>query len=150
MKNVAHLRVTAIDERAPGQLLFQRVVMMSSAICIVLSIVWIAAPLILLSLWQVQFTYESGLIARRGGALFLGIGVAFFAARDAQPSPLRSALLRSACLSCVVLALLGGIEFMTGHAGAGILSAVAVEMGMAASLAWASRKGVDRDSCRRD
>jgi hypothetical protein len=129
---------------------FRRVAVLSSAVCIVLSVVWIAAPQILPGLWQVQSSYESGLIGRRAGALFLGVGVAFFAARDAPLSPLRSALLRSACLSCVVLALLGGIEFTTGHAGAGILSAVAVELTMAACLAWASREGVAQDSCRRE
>jgi hypothetical protein len=146
MRNVAEQETTAATiDRTTSSLLFPRVALLCAVICLALSIVWIAVPQLLLDLWQVKFTYESGLVGRRAGALFLGAGVAFFAARRAWPSPLRSALLWSACLSCVTLALLGIVEFATAHAGSRILWAVAVELLMAAALAWASREGSDRE-----
>lgn len=121
--------------------------MLCAAVCLALSIVWIAVPQLLLELWQVGFTDESGLVGRRAGALFLGAGVAFFVAREAQPSRLRSAMLLSACLACVALAVLGIVEFATAHAGPHILGAVALELLMAAALAWASRERSDGALC---
>jgi hypothetical protein len=44
------------------------------------------APNLLLSSWDVDFSYPVGLVGRRGAALFAGIGVMFFWARNAEPS----------------------------------------------------------------
>ena len=74
------------------------------------------------------------LVARRGGALFLGLGVMLWLARDAQSSPAREAMAVGFAASCAVLAALGICEFAAGHAGVGIWLAIAVEVPLAAGF----------------
>jgi hypothetical protein len=78
-----------------------------------------------------EFSYPVGLVGRRVAALFAGIGVIFFSARNAEPSSTRSALITGFVVGCVALAALGTFELATGHAGPGILSAVLFEIALA-------------------
>ena len=88
------------------------------------------APNLLLSNWGVEFSSAVGLVGRRGAALYAGMGVMFFAARNAEPSPARSALLQGAVVACLVLAVLGVFELATGHAEVSILVAVFIEVAL--------------------
>jgi hypothetical protein len=107
----------------------------AAIICFALALVYIAAPWVLFWLWQVDYSYPVGLVARRSGALFLGVGVMFWLARNAQASPVRTALSRGFATGCCGLAALGLYELLSGHAGFGILLAVSVEAFLAYGFA---------------
>jgi len=119
---------------------FRTLAIIAAAICFALAAVWSFAPNLLLSLWGVQYTYPVGLVARRGAALFMGIGVMLFLARNAEPSVSRLALSQGLAVGCFALAVLGVMEFFTGHAGIGILSAVLVEVVLACALVVTAHK----------
>jgi FtsH-binding integral membrane protein len=85
------------------------------------------APHILLSSWGVGLSSSAGFVGRRAAALFTGIGVMFFLARNAEPSTARSALVGGLLVACSVLVALGLFELASGYANANILSAVFVE-----------------------
>ncbi|HEY3048403.1 MAG TPA: hypothetical protein VGJ72_13220 [Polaromonas sp.] len=107
---------------------FRRVAILSAFIFFALALTWMLAPGVLLSSWGVDLSSQAGLVGRRGAALYAGIGVMFLHARNAAPSPARSALLRGAVVACLLLAVLGISELVNGHAGPGILVAVAIEV----------------------
>lgn len=93
-----------------------------------LALVWLAAPQLLLNMWDVQSSEAVGLVGRRCAALYLGISVMFFVARDAGPSVARRGLLAGLGICCAALAALGVFEFAAGRAGAGIFGAVVTEL----------------------
>jgi hypothetical protein len=102
--------------------------------CFLLSAVWLLQPDTLLAAWGVAYSAAAGLVARRSAALFLGLGIMFLKLRHAEASAARTALMSGFIVSCLALAALGLLEWHVGHAGAGILSAVVVELAFAASL----------------
>jgi hypothetical protein len=120
-------------------LTFRNLAIVATVVCFALSITWLLAPNLLLAMWGVEYSYPVGLLGRRGAALFLGIGVMFLQARNAEPSPIRSALASGFIVGCVALAALGVFELVTGHAGPGILSAVAVEVALALAFFASTR-----------
>ncbi len=75
-----------------------------------------------------EFSTAVGLVGRRAAALYAGIAVMFFSARNAEHSATRTALITGTITSCSILALLGVYEFATGHATSGILTAVFIEV----------------------
>ena len=109
---------------------FRNLAILTSFVFFALALTWMFAPNLLLSNWGVEFSSPVGLVGRRGAALYSGFGVMFFAARNAAPSPARSALLSGAVVACLILALLGVIELATGHAEVGILVAVFIEVAL--------------------
>jgi hypothetical protein len=115
------------ERRVSIRLSFHYLAMIASGICILLSVVWMAAPQILLSMWQVDSAPPALLVARRGGALFLGLGLMLWLARNAEVSSARNAIAAGLSASCATLAFLGTLEFASGHAGAGIWLAIIVE-----------------------
>ena len=112
---------------------FRTLAAVSAALCFALAIAWLLAPALLLTLWGVGFSEPVGLVSRRVAALFLGVGIMFFMARNAGPSDARLALASGFGAACTGLAVLGGIEWLRGGAGPGILSAVVVEVALAAA-----------------
>ncbi len=118
---------------------FRNLAILSSLVCFTLAVTWTLAPNALLTVWGVEFSYSAGLVGRRGAALFAGIGVMFFYARNAEPSSARSALVAGFVVGCVALAALGTFELATGHAGLGILSAVLVEVALALAFLYVAR-----------
>ena len=110
---------------------FQYLATAAAIICFALAIVWLLAPQLLLSLWGVAYSHSVGLVSRRGAALFLGIGIMLFLARNAEPSPSRTALSAGFIVGCLALASLGVFELVKKRAGIGILSAVLVEVVLA-------------------
>ena len=99
---------------------FRNLAIVAAVVCFALSVTWLLAPDLLLAMWDVEYSYPVGLLGRRGSALFLGIGVMFLLARNAEPSTSRSALVSGFTIGCLALAALGIFEFFTGHAGPGI------------------------------
>ncbi|MBT1539661.1 hypothetical protein B7R78_0022045 [Ralstonia solanacearum] len=110
---------------------FRNVAILYALVFFALALTWMLAPGLLLSSWGIELSSQAGLVGRRGAALYAGTGVMLLGARNAAPSPARSALLRGAVVACLVLAVLGVFEFATGHAKAGILVAVAIEIALA-------------------
>lgn len=121
------------------KLTFRNLAILCALVCFALALAWTVAPSSLLATWGVEFSYPVGLVGRRGAALFVGIGVMFYSARNAGPSSARAALVMGFVVGCLVLAVLGVFEFATGHAGLGILSAVVVEIGLALALLYVER-----------
>lgn len=112
------------------KLRFEHLALLSSLVCIALALVWSLAPQFLLTLWAVDFSAPVALVGRRGAALFAGIGVMLFQLRHAAPSPVRAAVANGVVVACSLLAFLGITEFVLGHAGPGILLAVAIEISL--------------------
>ena len=120
------------------KLRFENISLLSSLICIALALVWLLAPQFLLTLWAVDFSEPVALVCRRAAALFAGIGVMLFQLRHAAPSPIRDAVATGLMVACSLLAVLGMTEFTLGHAGPGILLAVAVEISLAVAFRLAN------------
>lgn len=106
---------------------FKPFALSAALLCVALALVWSVLPAVLLSLWSVPSSDAAGFLGRRMAALFLGIGVLLFRVRHAPPSPARAAVSTGLTAGCAALALLGAFELALGHAGPGILMAVAVE-----------------------
>jgi len=102
----------------------------TAVFCWVLAAALCFAPATLAALFGADFSYPVGLVMRRAAALFVGLGVMFWVARQAEPSIARTALSQGFTVACGLLAASGGYEFVTGHAGLGILLAAAVEVGL--------------------
>jgi hypothetical protein len=106
---------------------FYRLSVFSSLLFTVLSIILLFAPVMMLSAWGVELTDSVGLVSRRIAALYAGIAVMYFFARNAAHSATRSALIVGTITACLILALLGVYEFFAGHASGGILISVLIE-----------------------
>lgn len=121
---------------------FRPLSLIAAGVCFALAFAWLFAPQFMLTLWGVDgYTEAAGLVARRGGALFLGIGVMFMMARRAPALPGSTVMSAGFAVACLSLAVLGLVEFAGGHAGVGILSAVAVELAFA--LGFVAAAGSD-------
>jgi hypothetical protein len=121
-------------------LTFRRAAIGSAFVCFSLALTWTLIPDLLLFSWGVEFSDAAALVGRGEAVMFAGIGIVFFSARDAEPSSIRDALVAGFVFSCCALAALGVFEYVTGHAGPGILSAVVVEIALALALLLGSRK----------
>ena len=118
---------------------FRNVAILAAFIFLVLALTWMFAPGALLSRWGVDPSGSTDLLGRRAAALYAGIGVMFLQARNAAPSPARSALLSGAIVACLLLAVLGTVELINGHAGPGILVPVAIEVVLVMAFLYAAR-----------
>ena len=114
---------------------FRSLATFTAVFCWVLAAVLCFAPAFLASVFAVDFTYPVGLVMRRAAALFVGLGVMFWLAREAGPSAARSGLSSGFATACGLLAMTGAYEFLTGHAGVGILAAALVEIVLTVAFA---------------
>ena len=121
---------------------FRNVAIINALILFALALIWMFAPNIFLSMWGIEYSYEVGMLSRRGAATYAGVSVMLFYARNAQPSPVRSALVAGFGVACLTLAVLGVMEFVTGHARIEILTAVFIEIAIAMSLWYANKEKV--------
>lgn len=110
---------------------FRHLALFTSIACLALAAIWLVYPEVLLLMWGVEFSCSVGLVGRRGAVMFAAISLMFFRARNAPPSPARSALLAGFVLGCFSLAALGVFESLTGHAGLGIWFSVLIEFSLA-------------------
>jgi hypothetical protein len=109
-------------------LTFYRLSVFSSILFTVLAFILMFAPVLMLSAWGVELTDSVGLVARRIAALYAGIAVMYFFARNAAHSATRTALIVGTITACLLLAVLGVYEFVAGHASNGILVSVLIEV----------------------
>jgi hypothetical protein len=91
--------------------------------------------------WGIEATAGSLVVARRIGAIYLGLALIFFLARAAAPSDLRSAVCLVTGGAIAVLAGLGLFEFLAGRVGAGIFRSVLGEAVLAAGFVWVWWRG---------
>jgi lysylphosphatidylglycerol synthetase-like protein (DUF2156 family) len=115
---------------------FYRLSVFSSILFVLLAIILMLAPAQMLTSWGVELTSSGGLLARRIAALYTGIAVMFFMARNAEYSTTRTALIYGTIISCLILATLGAYEFSVGHASSGILPAVFIEVALVLAFAY--------------
>lgn len=113
-------------------LTFRNLAVATCTICFALAGVWLLAPHLLLDAWGIDYSYPAGLVSRRAAALFFGVGLMFFLARKSSSFESQQPLSAGLAAACLALAGLGVFELLSGHAGAGILSAVSVELAIAA------------------
>ncbi len=78
--------------------------------------------------WQIEPTDGILLLARRIGALYLGLAVMYFLARSAPVSVARTALSAGTAVALSILALLGIFEFAAGRVGPGIFVSAGLEL----------------------
>jgi hypothetical protein len=116
------------------RLSFRYLAIIASGICLALAVIWIFTPQFLLWIWHVDAAGSALLMARRGGALFLGIGAMLWRARDVGNSPARDAMATGFSICCAALAVLGIYEFASRHAGLSIWLAIVVEAVLGASF----------------
>ena len=115
---------------------FYRLSVFSSILFTVLSIILLFAPVMMLSAWGVELTDSVGLVTRRIAALYAGIAVMYFFARNAEHSATRKALIVGTITACLILALLGVYEFAAGNASAGILGSVLIEVALVLAFTY--------------
>ncbi|MES2932717.1 MAG: hypothetical protein V4805_04440 [Pseudomonadota bacterium] len=118
---------------------FKTVAIATSIVAFAIATILFVQPQLIFTLWQVDFSYPTGLVGRRAAAIFIGIGLMLVIARNTEPSLARSAMEKGMACTLLLLATLGTFEFVTGHAGPGILSAVLVEILLALGFLNASR-----------
>ena len=118
---------------------FRNLAILASFIFFALAITWMLAPNLFLASWGVDFTSSAGLVGRRGAALYAGVGLMLFSARNAEPSLARSALIKGFVVACLILATLGIFELATGHANSGILTAVFIEVALVLAFLYVNR-----------
>jgi hypothetical protein len=68
---------------------FRQAAIVGSSLCLALAAVWMGAPQFILWVWQTNGSDSTLLMARRGAALFLGLGLAvmLWLTRNAESSP---------------------------------------------------------------
>jgi hypothetical protein len=115
-------------------LTFRAMATIACVICFALAAVWLFFPGWQLSQWDVAYSNAAGLVSRRLGGLFLGIGVLMLFARGAGPSASRDGIGYGFAVGCLTLAGLGVFEWASGNASAGIFLAVVVEIALAAGF----------------
>lgn len=125
------------------QLSFRTLALFTAFLCFSLALIWGFTPESMLSIWNVGFSDTTGLMARRGAMLFMALGVMFYLARNAPPSPARAAMSNGLMVGVFGLAVLGFGEWLNGRAGPGILLAVLVEISLGLAFFKTRRVSID-------
>lgn len=116
------------------RLSFYPLAVLTAGIFFLIAAIWLFAPTRFLTTWGVKESVETGLIGRRLAALYAGVAVMFFIARNAAPSIPRTALVYGLISTCLMLAMLGCYELHKGRTSRGIVIAVLIEMTL--GLLW--------------
>jgi hypothetical protein len=114
---------------------FYRVSVVTSVLLLLFASVLIFAPGQMLSSWGIELTEALGVLARRIAAVYTGIAVMLFFARNAEHSPARTAIIYGVISTCLILAALGAYEFSIGHVSSGILPAILIEIAIVIGFA---------------
>ena len=109
---------------------FYTLAIVTAGLFSLLAILWMFAPAAFLTAWGVKNSAEARLVGRRVAALYVGVAVMFFIARNAAPSMPRTALVYGLISACLMLAILGCYEWLAGKARKGILAAVLIELAL--------------------
>lgn len=111
-------------------LTYYRLSVFSSILFLLLAIILMLTPAQMLTSWGIELSVSVGVLARRIAAVYTGIAVMIFMARNAEHSIARTALIYGIITSCLILATLGTYEFSAGHASSGILPGVIIEVAL--------------------
>jgi hypothetical protein len=128
---------------------FRTLATFTACLCFALALIWGLRPDLLLLMWDVEYSSATGLVARRNAALFLALGVMFYRIRHAVPCDTRRAVTLGFITGCFVLAALGLSEWISGHAGPGILLAVATETVLGLAFIQAHKASVTQPQTSR-
>lgn len=120
---------------------FRQLAIVTALLFLTLTLTWTFVPQHLMAGWGLVSTPVGELLGRRAAALYAGVAVMFWLARNAPPSLARSAMSQGLTVACLTLAASGMIELVAGHVTAGILIAVAIEMALALALLLAGVAG---------
>lgn len=120
---------------------FRQLAIVTALLFLTLTWTWMFVPQQLMAGWGLVSTPVAELLGRRAAAVYAGVAVMFWLARNAPPSLARSAMSQGLTVACLTLAALGMIELVAGHVTAGILIAVAIEMALALALLLAGVTG---------
>jgi hypothetical protein len=118
---------------------FKLIAQLGALISALLFLTFAFLPVIPFTMLGVAMTPEGLLMARRMAALFLGIALILFLARDAENSDLRRRVCASLSASMAALALFGLYDFVNGGVGYGIWIAITVETFFAVTLGLHAR-----------
>jgi hypothetical protein len=121
------------------KLTYRKVATINALIFFVLALIWMFTPNVILSSWGIEYSYALGMLSRRSAAVYAGLSFMLFFTRNEEASRVRSAFVVGFAVACLTLAVLGVIEFVTGHARIEILVAVLIEMAMAISIWYANK-----------
>lgn len=113
---------------------FRHLAILTSVLFFGLSATWMFAPELMLTQWGVQFSDGAALVSRRAAAFYAGIALMLLLARNTEASKARSALATGISLTCLILAILGILEWQSASATAQILVAVCLEIILAAAF----------------
>jgi lysylphosphatidylglycerol synthetase-like protein (DUF2156 family) len=107
---------------------FYRLSVFTSILLLLLASILMFAPEQMFTSWGIELTASVGLLARRIAAVYTGIAVMLFFARNAEHSTTRTALIYGIITTCLILAALGAYEYSVGHVSNGILPAILIEI----------------------
>jgi hypothetical protein len=113
---------------------FRPLAIVTAMLFLALALLWMFAPQRLLEGWGLVSTPMAELLGRRAAALYAGMAVMFWLARNAPASLARAGMSNGLAVACLLLAALGVFELLVGHATGGILIAVAIELTLAVAL----------------
>jgi hypothetical protein len=106
----------------------------TALLCALLALAWLGFNRPLMKLLGIPYAVGAGVVARRNGALFLGVAVILWSAPAPADQAMRRMIGAGIGTACAALALLGAFEFRSRRAGAWIWSAVATELALAAAF----------------
>jgi hypothetical protein len=128
---------------------FKSVATVSALVFFALALTLVFAPNRIVGDWGLDVTLSVEVVCRRAGALFAGVAVMLFSARNAEPSVARSALVNGIMAVCVLLTGLGLYELNAGNVTARILIPVFIEVAMLLAFALAAPSQTARPQSRR-
>ncbi|HCE5827410.1 TPA: hypothetical protein NHK69_003915 [Pseudomonas aeruginosa] len=127
--------------RIPASRAFRYLATLSAGLFFVLAATWLFAPATLLAGWGVPFDSEStGIVGRRAAPLYAAIGLMLYWVRKAPRSEGRTAVVIGFIVACLLLAILGCVEWAAGRVNAGILPAVLLEVGLSLAFIFVTLK----------
>ncbi|KPX23591.1 Uncharacterized protein ALO71_02936 [Pseudomonas amygdali pv. dendropanacis] len=120
---------------------FRYLATLSALLFFALAAIWLLSPATLLANWGVAFEGEpTGIVGRRSAPLYAAIGLMLFWVRNAPHSEGRTAVAAGFTVACLLLAVLGCVEWATGRLNEGILPAIMLEVGLALAFTLVLRR----------
>lgn len=132
----------SLSQEIPLQKLlsFSGIARLGAFITFLLFCAFTVVPALPFAIFNVTANPEALLMARRMAALFLGVALILYLARNAENSTLRRSVCTGLSASMAALALFGLWDFAHGSVGNGIWLAVAAEGFFTAAFGFHARK----------
>ncbi len=117
---------------------FRHAATATALICLLLAGVWFVFPHWILTHWGLDYGYGAGMLSRRMACFFLGLAVILNGLREVDDPFVQKTVVRGVLAICLSLAALGLYEWLSGHANAGMLYAVGLEVSIALAFGLAA------------